>query len=634
MPSIKKNNDYIFSFSFNNSYKQLKEKNIININIIKSKISLYNYSQSYRCLNKNDISLINEIHKKYQKYSEPLFKDEDNTIPQPLLNTNSVKGFSATQTNQNLSTLFNDILLKQKEISFIHNLNKNIFFEYFSQKKDNLPFLYNIRNDGDFSNNKLENKRILLNNKRMRNISKKFHKKTMVIITKDKNKIDNNEYINNNNMDIKEEEIDKDNKKVIFLLSKEEKMNESNYPKDLIINKIKKVPGRKKKNSEEKGTHDKFSKDNMMRKLKNKVMESARKLINKMIKIEAGKEFRNFQELRKIEGIYSQELNIKFNFWFYFQKIKDIFQFKMSSKYSRGDSHSNNELIRRIYSEEKRHLFSRTIRLFELEFHQYYHYIFLGEEKNWCSFFGIKENKYQLEYFLNEKNEKNENLKNDNEEIKYKKTINELALKYELFFLKKNPRLSGIKKKEEKEESNYKKMIKNINNEQFITYRYKFIMAGIKYIHELKNYYKPYIDENKNHFLQYILPSLFLNSNRYISNNNNKTGKKVDSQNNTEINKTNNNNILFDVSKSKKLIFEIKKDRNKNLKENNIKSSSKNNNNENNNNESNNNENNNNENNNNVQTKQITPNKSVINSTKDDDSRQKIERETKNKFII
>ena len=120
-------------------------------------------------------------------------------------------------------------------------------------------------------------------------------------------------------------------------------------------------------------------------------------------------------------------------------------------------------------------------------------------------------------------------------------------------------------------------MIKNITNEQFITYRYKFIMAGIKYIPELKNYYKPYIDENKNHFLQYILPSLFLNSNRYISNNNNKTGKKVDSQNNTEINKTNNNN---------------------------------------------------------VQTKQITPNKSVINSTKDDDSRQKIERETKNKFII
>ena len=70
----------------------------------------------------------------------------------------------------------------------------------------------------------------------------------------------------------------------------------------------------------------------MMRKLKNKIMESARKLINKMIKIEACNEYRTFRELRKIDGIYSQELNIKFNFWFYFQKIKDIFQFKISSK--------------------------------------------------------------------------------------------------------------------------------------------------------------------------------------------------------------------------------------------------------------------------------------------------------------
>ena len=26
--------------------------------------------------------------------------------------------------------------------------------------------------------------------------------------------------------------------------------------------------------------------------------------------------------------------------------------------------------------------------------YQYYHYIFLDEEKNWCSYFDIKENKY------------------------------------------------------------------------------------------------------------------------------------------------------------------------------------------------------------------------------------------------
>ncbi len=82
-------NEHISNFSFNNSYKQLEEKKIININITKSKISLCNYSQSYKYLNQNDISLINEINKKYQNYSEPFFKDEDNITPQPLFNTNT-----------------------------------------------------------------------------------------------------------------------------------------------------------------------------------------------------------------------------------------------------------------------------------------------------------------------------------------------------------------------------------------------------------------------------------------------------------------------------------------------------------------------------------------------------------------
>ena len=64
--------------------------------------------------------------------------------------------------------------------------------------------------------------------------------------------------------------------------------------------KIQKKPGRKKKNSGEIGTHNKFSKDNMMRKLKNKVMESARKLINKMIRKEAGERFKEFGEIQKL----------------------------------------------------------------------------------------------------------------------------------------------------------------------------------------------------------------------------------------------------------------------------------------------------------------------------------------------
>ncbi len=644
-------NDHIFNFSFQNSYEQLKEKKTITHNIIKSKTSFCNYSQLYKYINQNDILLINEINKKYQNYPEPLFKDEDNITPQPLFDTNSEKDFDSTQTNQNLSELFHNILKQQKEISLIQNLNKNIFFEKFYPKNNNLTFFNNITNNGDFSIKELDNKRILLNNKRRRNGNKKFNKKNIVIITKDKNKTNYNEIIKDNVINIKEEESNNNNKKVIFCLSKGEKDKvKFRFQKEVIINKIKKFPGRKKKNSLEKGTHDKFSKDNMMRKLKNKVMESARKLINQMIKIEAGNEFKHFKELRKIEGIYSQELNIKFNFWFYFQKIKDIFQFKMSSKYSKGDSHSNNVLINKIYSEEKKNLFPRTITLFELEFHQYYHYIFLGEKNNWCTLFDIKEKKYQIDYFLNEKKENN-----DLSDIKYKNTIKELASKYELFFLKKNPRLSGTKKNEEKEEPDSKKIIKKITNEQFNAYKYKFIETGIEYIPELKYYFMSYIEKNKNSISKIILPSLNLNSNYEINNTNNSTEKNDNNKNNTEniitinevheknpvnnheeinnnknkknlndnkkYNNNNNKHILFDVSK--KLLFEIKKDDNDRNTKNNTKSSLKNYNNANNNNNIQNN-----------QSNHIISNINVINDTKEDDSRLKIEKEVQTENII
>jgi len=68
-----------------------------------------------------------------------------------------------------------------------------------------------------------------------------------------------------------------------------------------------------------------------MRKLKNKVIESARKLISLKIREESDTKF---DGLHKLGGAISQELNIKFNFWFHLQKFKDIFKFKCSSKYS------------------------------------------------------------------------------------------------------------------------------------------------------------------------------------------------------------------------------------------------------------------------------------------------------------
>ena len=686
-----KGNEHIINFSFKNSYKQLEIRNIIKINIIKSQISVFQDSQPYKYLTQNDFILINEINKKYRDYPEPIFNNEEKLTIQPFLDPNSENNFGVSQTNQNLATLFENILINQNQLADIQNLNENLFFENFSPKNNNLTFLYNITNDGNFSNDNFENKRLLLNNKRRRNFFGKIRKKSMVIITKDKNKTNNNEYINETVMDIKEEESDNNNnKKIIFLLSKGEKTKtKCRCSKDSIINKIKKIPGRKKKGSNEEGVHNKFSKDNMMRKLKNKVMESARKLINKIIKMEAGNEFKSFKELRKIEGIYSQELNIKFNFWFYFQKIKDIFQFKMSSKYSKGDLHSNNELINKIYSWGQKGLFQKTIELLELQFHEYYHKYFLGEEQDWYKKFDIKENKYELDFFLNEK-PKSESPEINHSDEKYKKTIKDLAHKYELFFLKKNPRLSGNQKKEEKEESDSKKIIKNISPEEYKYYKCLFITTGSKYLPELENNFSKYLNDNKK-YNKTILPSFNHNLNNEKNNSNNYTQKNDGCHNNKENtkninendkknikinndniniinkikiiqndktnsknnNKIKNNKPIFDVSK--KVLFEIQKNEDSSNNSNNNKNKNNNiNNNINNSNSNNNNINENNKNtslinnnndnynkNDNIQINQNVSNTAsnisninIINNTKDVDLRQKVEKEMQTENII
>ena len=75
--------------------------------------------------------------------------------------------------------------------------------------------------------------------------------------------------------------------------------------------------GRKRKNSQYlniESKHTKHSSDNMMRKIKNKVIESMRLLINKVLKDEIKNENIKFnllyKEFRKIQGSFSQELNV------------------------------------------------------------------------------------------------------------------------------------------------------------------------------------------------------------------------------------------------------------------------------------------------------------------------------------
>ena len=408
------------NFSFNDSYKNLEQTRNIELSIIDSRISLKE-KINYSTFEKSEFFLkIKEIIKKYKNF--------------PLININQIQNKSLNPKPFNDKVNFN--LIHQ-------NLDYNL-----------LP----IPNKNELINKKHS----FLNRKRKAPSLK--HKKIL-----NKNKV----FITS--IKEKDEEKEKNSgkiKKIIFKLN--------NKCKDL---NIKKHPGRKKKNSGEIGTHNKFSKDNMMRKLKNKILESSRKLINKMIKLEAGEDYKSFGEMRKIKGIFCQELNIKFNFWFYTQTLKTIFQLKISSRYSKGNLNSNQDLISKLYSHSFINKFPKTIKLLELMFHQYYHNIFLGE-KNWTKEFNIpeEENKYQIDYFLN-----SIKLKEKEEEIKYNEKMQKLAKKYELFFLKKNQRKSYII--DEEKISITKKMINNISLQEHKKYKYYFIKKNVEYLPEIEKSY-------------------------------------------------------------------------------------------------------------------------------------------------
>ena len=458
--------------SNDNYFKLLKEKQEVRLNIINSKISIKETT-----LEKNIIfSQIEEIIKKYENH--PLININKLTnkslIPVPLFD--EVNDFSRNYPYISSK----DNLIPNSVPNLIHQINSNYSFPELSikEKENNLYNNNNLTNyftnlsNITFLNQKRKTPFVIDDEKKYANFKYK------IFITTSNNEKSDEEKINSEINSEKNEYP----KKVIFRMDKKFR----NYKEE----KIKKNPGRKKKNSGEIGIHNKFSKDNMMRKLKNKVMESARRLINKMIKIESGEEYKYFGEMRKIQGVFCQELNIKFNFWFYVQKLKTIFQFKMSTKYSKGDFDSNAQLISKIYSEKYKNKFPRTIKLLDMMFHQYLHEIFLGE-KNWTNEFEISEedNQFGINYFLKNKLDENKN------DLFYLEKMNKLAIKYELFFLNKNPRIYS--NKNEEKISQIREIIKKISQQDYEKYKYYFISKSVFYLPDIKSSYVQYLNKYK-----------------------------------------------------------------------------------------------------------------------------------------
>ena len=243
-------------------------------------------------------------------------------------------------------------------------------------------------------------------------------------------------------------------KKTSTFLNK--KINNEN--KELLGNKLKKnnsVPkGRKLKTSSDERKHNKYSQDNMMRKIKNKVIEYARQLINKIYfeeksKSEPRKTIIN-KYICKILPIFTQNLGIKFNLDFYFKSIQEIFSLPKSNLYSNSKikSKSNNKLLQEIIDDRQ---YEKTQILLKMKFHEFYHKIFLDENKFLRDVFKIKDedNNYNIHHFKEEliKDKENDDLYIDN--------ILNLSRNYEDYFLYKKPRKSKkMEKKSDIEVSN------------------------------------------------------------------------------------------------------------------------------------------------------------------------------------
>ena len=261
--------------------------------------------------------------------------------------------------------------------------------------------------------------------------------------------------------------------------------------------KVYKKKGRKAKNLKDdniQSKHTKFSPDNMMRKIKNKIIESSRLLTNKILSEEISKIKDKFQfpylEFKKIKGSFGQELNIKFNLWFYQIKLKDIFSMEISTKYSSLEKYSNKELIDYIFSNDNINYFAKTKSLLNMPFHQYYHDIFLGENKTWLLCFGIKpeNNKYEINYLLNNLKEED----NNNMNKIYVEKIERLAHNYEDFFLYKKMRSVGLSDKRSE-------FVKSFMSKTFKVDYTKYF----EQVEQIKNYYnnrKKSLEQNNINF--------------------------------------------------------------------------------------------------------------------------------------
>lgn len=186
---------------------------------------------------------------------------------------------------------------------------------------------------------------------------------------------DKNKIINSNNPKEKEKEhfkIDieiKTNDETKYTTkkkTKEEKDLIFLITKDKDKTKEKSILGRKRKNhiNEKKSKHDKFSSDNIIRKINTKLFDSILYLLNSTIKKENINEIEKIYFL-KVDQKIIKNININYIKKLFKTKIKDIFSKNISKKYYNYGLDYNSILTKKIYADKKQ---IKTIAILEKTF--------------------------------------------------------------------------------------------------------------------------------------------------------------------------------------------------------------------------------------------------------------------------
>ena len=213
-----------------------------------------------------------------------------------------------------------------------------------------------------------------------------------------------------------EDKDDKDGYDAVYFLKNEE----GNKKEEIKIKKEKqKNKGRHKKNDirNDENKHDKFSEDNLMRKIKTEIFSTILNVLNKSLKDRSQKFF-------KLEPKLNESMKKDFNEKLMNQKIKEIYINNEISKRYKTETNCNNNinLIKKIYEEKKE---IDTIKILETKYIDYVTYL----------------QKYEMGNFL--RKIRNKEIKNPDLDVdRYINSLKSMFLNYAKWFNDKKGRKS------------------------------------------------------------------------------------------------------------------------------------------------------------------------------------------------